>query len=192
MKTSSSLLNRSDHACELCGLPSETLHAHVVPVKADEADENAAVLCDTCFQHIQEAKYDNANYFHFLTSSIWSEQPAVKVLSYKILTQLRDKTWAQEALDIAALSDEELAWANSEAAALADQVIHKDAYGAVLQNGDTVFLTDSLMVKGVNFTASKGTKVVKIRLVPDNPEQIEGKIEGSVIVILTKYVRKGN
>jgi protein PhnA len=29
-------------------------------------------------------------------------------------------------------------------------------------------------------------------LVPDNAEQIEGKIEGSTIVILTKFVRKSN
>jgi protein PhnA len=35
-----------------------------------------------------------------------------------------------------------------------------------------------------------GTVVKNIRLVEDNTEQIEGRIEGQVIVILTKYVRK--
>jgi protein PhnA len=35
-----------------------------------------------------------------------------------------------------------------------------------------------------------GTVVKNIRLVEDNTEQIEGKIEGQTIVILTKYVRK--
>jgi protein PhnA len=35
-----------------------------------------------------------------------------------------------------------------------------------------------------------GTVVKKIRIVEENTEQIEGKIEGQVIVILTKYVRK--
>ncbi len=62
----------------------------------------------------------------------------------------------------------------------------------VLEAGDTVLLTENLNVKGANFIAPKGTKVPKIRLVPDNAEQIEGKIEGSTIVILTKYVRKSN
>jgi protein PhnA len=33
--------------------------------------------------------------------------------------------------------------------------------------------------------------VKNIRLVADNTEQIEGKIEGQTIVILTKYLRKG-
>ena len=36
-----------------------------------------------------------------------------------------------------------------------------------------------------------GTVVKNIRLVHDNIEQIEGKVEGQTIVILTKYLRKG-
>jgi protein PhnA len=35
-----------------------------------------------------------------------------------------------------------------------------------------------------------GTVVKNIRIVENNTEQIEGKIEGQTIVILTKYVRK--
>lgn len=38
--------------------------------------------------------------------------------------------------------------------------------------------------------ASLGTVVKNIRLVHDNTEQIEGKIDGQTIVILTKYLRK--
>jgi len=38
--------------------------------------------------------------------------------------------------------------------------------------------------------AKVGTVVRNIRLVPDNKEQIEGRIEGQQIVILTKYLRK--
>ncbi len=63
-----------------------------------------------------------------------------------------------------------LAWANAEDEAIANQVIHKDAYGVVLVAGDTVLLTENLNVKGTNFIAPKGTKVPKIRLVPDNAE----------------------
>ena len=51
-------------------------------------------------------------------------------------------------------------------------------------------LTQVLNVKGANFMAPKGTIVRKIKLVADNAEQIEGKINGQTIVILTKYVRK--
>ena len=35
-----------------------------------------------------------------------------------------------------------------------------------------------------------GTAVRNIRLVPNNTEQIEGRIDGQLIVILTKYVKK--
>ena len=38
--------------------------------------------------------------------------------------------------------------------------------------------------------AKIGTAVRMIRLVHDNAEQIEGKIDGQTIVILTKFVKK--
>jgi protein PhnA len=53
-----------------------------------------------------------------------------------------------------------------------------------------VVLTKSLDVKGSTLNAKMGTVVKNIRLVENNTEQIEGKIEGQTIVILTKYVRK--
>jgi protein PhnA len=45
-------------------------------------------------------------------------------------------------------------------------------------------------VKGTNFTVSKGTVIKKIRLVANNMDQIEGKINDQVIVILTQFVKK--
>ncbi|MEY3438144.1 MAG: hypothetical protein RL265_729, partial [Bacteroidota bacterium] len=71
-----------------------------------------------------------------------------------------------------------------------DKIVHKDSNGAILQNGDTVTLTKELDVKGATFSAKRGTAVRNIRLVHDNAEQIEGKIEGQSIVILTQYVKK--
>ena len=68
--------------------------------------------------------------------------------------------------------------------------LHKDSNGHVLQNGDSVVLIKSLDVKGSTLTAKLGTVVKNIRIVEDNTEQIEGKVEGQQIVILTKYVRK--
>jgi protein PhnA len=90
------------------------------------------------------------------------------------------------------LDDETLAWAKSSGDGIADEdkLIHLDSNGSVLQNGDTVVLIKDLDVKGANFTAKRGTAVRNIRLVHDNPEQIEGKINGQGIVILTQYVKK--
>ena len=67
---------------------------------------------------------------------------------------------------------------------------HVDSNGNELNDGDTVTLIKNLDVKGANFTAKRGTAVRRISLVKDNPEHIEGKVEGQQIVILTKFVKK--
>jgi protein PhnA len=53
-----------------------------------------------------------------------------------------------------------------------------------------VTLTKDLTVKGANFTAKRGTAVRNISLVFDNEGQIEGRVNGQRIVILTKFVKK--
>jgi protein PhnA len=60
-----------------------------------------------------------------------------------------------------------------------------------LEHGDTVVLIKSLDVKGSSLTAKMGTVVRNIRLDANNPQYIEGRVEGQQIVILTQYVRKG-
>ena len=68
--------------------------------------------------------------------------------------------------------------------------LHRDSNGAVLEAGDSVTLIKDLNVKGANFTAKRGTAVRNISLVQDNPEHIEGRVEGQRIVILTQFVKK--
>ena len=51
-------------------------------------------------------------------------------------------------------------------------------------------LIKDLDVKGSTLNAKIGTAVRNIRLVHNNTEQIEGKIDGQQIVILTKFVKK--
>ncbi|RYZ55829.1 MAG: PhnA protein, partial [Chitinophagaceae bacterium] len=106
----------------------------------------------------------------------------------------RNESWAADNLDMLYLDDEKLAWAKATGDHESDGSVdlHKDCNGAVLQTGDTVVLTKSLDVKGSTLNAKMGTVVKNIRLVENNNEQIEGRIEGQVIVILTKYVRKQN
>jgi len=71
-----------------------------------------------------------------------------------------------------------------------EAIIHKDVNGNILQAGDTVTLIKDLNVKGSSLTAKRGTAVRRISLVRDNAGQIEGKVEGQHIVILTQYVKK--
>jgi protein PhnA len=91
------------------------------------------------------------------------------------------------------LDDETLAWAQANDAAATEsekKVVHKDSNGNILQAGDTVVLIKDLDVKGGGFTAKRGTAVRGISLVEDNAGQIEGKVNGQQIVILTQFVKK--
>lgn len=65
--------------------------------------------------------------------------------------------------------------------------ITKDAHGNTLTAGDTVISTQNLMAGKMKI--QKGTKVKNIRLT-DDPEVIEGKIDGSVMVLKTCFFKK--
>ena len=190
MAINTQLQERSNNTCELCGNADGQLQAYAVPPKGDDSTDHQVVLCTSCSEKIRTENYSEPHYWRFLEGSIWSEVPAVQVLSYKILGKLSSDEWARDAMEGASLDESLIEWANAEAALEAEKVIHKDSYGVVLEAGDTVVLTQNLNVKGTNYIAPKGTMVRKIKLVHDNAEQIEGKINGDTIVILTKFVRK--
>jgi protein PhnA len=114
---------------------------------------------------------------------------------WRLLTKLQKQGngWAQDLLDQLYLDDETLAWAktgNEDKPAELEAVVHKDSNGNVLASGDTVVLIKDLDVKGGGFTAKRGTAVRGISLVENNASQIEGKVNGQQIVILTQYVKK--
>lgn len=77
-------------------------------------------------------------------------------------------------------------WAEPDENAEAREV--KDSNGNRLNAGDTVTIIKGLKVKGGK-DIKQGTTVKNIRLTDDD-EAIEGKVDGSVIVIKTMYVRK--
>jgi len=117
---------------------------------------------------------------------MWSEDAATQVLAARMLARLGDHAWARDLADQLWLEDDIRAWADNVPA----ETAHKDSNGAPLAAGDTVVLIKDLPVKGAGFTAKRGTAVRGISLVADNPEHIEGRVEGQRIVILTQYVKK--
>lgn len=184
------LETRSNHSCELCGNTEDNLHAYTIPPRTEDTVDNQVALCPACADKIVNNDFSNTNYWRFLEGSIWSEVPAVQVLSYKLLSKLSSEAWAADVIESVYLEESLIEWARAEDAMEADKVIHKDSYGVLLETGDTVVLIENLNVKGTNYIAPKGTIVRKIKLVQDNAGQIEGKINGDTIVILTKFVRK--
>jgi protein PhnA len=190
MKLEDQLLARSENKCELCGAAPVKMY-EVQPQSGNDAN-NCIMICDKCRAQIEKREELDNQHWSVLTTSMWSEVPGVQVVSWRMLNRLRNESWAMDSLDMMYLDDELLTWAKATGDHENDGSVdlHKDCNGAVLQTGDTVVLTKSLDVKGSTLNAKMGTVVKNIRLVENNTEQIEGKIEGQVIVILTKYVRK--
>ena len=73
---------------------------------------------------------------------------------------------------------------------LDDIKVFEDAHGNVLQDGDTVMLTQNLKVKGTSSTIKTGTKVKNIRLV-DGDHDIDCKVDGiGPMKLKTQFVKK--
>lgn len=189
MNIENNLHQRAGSKCELCGSNTELAVFAVQPVEQIDV-ESCALLCLFCREQIEQQQTTEPHHWHCLNESAWSEVPAVKVLAWRMLNRLQTESWAQDLLDMLYLDDSLLTWAKAgESSAQAE---HKDCNGAVLNAGDSVTLVKNLKVKGGGFTAKQGTAVRNISLVADNPEQIEGRVEGQKIVILTQYVKKSS
>jgi len=186
MVLSTELVQRSDNKCELCNA-SEDILAYQVPPKSMDKPENQIVVCSNCLGQINDPDKMEVNHWRCLNDSMWNTEPAVQVMAFRMLNRLSAEDWAMDLLGMIYMEDSTREWAEDEGEVA---IVHKDSNGHVLQNGDSVTLIKDLNVKGAGFTAKRGTAVRRIRLVQDNPEHIEGKVDGQQIVILTKYVKK--
>ncbi|RUM91957.1 MAG: PhnA domain protein [Thiomicrospira sp.] len=188
MTIEQSLLDRSGSKCELCG-SEEQLSTYEVP-PSDGSTDQTIVVCQTCKNQIEEPSTMDANHWRCLNDSMWSPVPAVQVMAYRLLNALRAEGWPQDLLDMMYLEDETKAWAE---AGMPDEdeetIIHKDSNGTILQEGDDVTLIKDLDVKGAGFTAKRGTLVKNIHLT-DNPLHIEGKVNGTQIVLVAAFLKK--
>jgi len=191
MNAEKELQARSESKCELCGA-TENPGVYAVPPASDGSADQCVLICETCRGQIENPETADANHWRCLNDSMWSQVPAVQVMAWRMLTRLRAEGWPQDLLDMMYLEDKTRSWAEvaGEGANDEDKIIHRDNNGAVLEAGDTVTLIKDLDVKGSSITAKRGTAVRNIRLVQDNAEQIEGRVDGQQIVILTRFVKK--
>ena len=191
MKLEEQLIQRNENKCELCQ-SEDPRKMYTVPPKPADTLENTIIVCETCFSQMEKQEPMDKNHWRCLGTSMWSEVAAVQVVSWRLLNRLSNEGWAMDNLDMMYLDDELLEWAKATGDHTGDASVqfHKDSNGNILQTGDTVTLIKDLDVKGSTINAKVGTAVRNIRLVHDNIEQVEGKIDGQLIVILTKYVKK--
>ena len=168
--------------CTLC-----SSDAPLSPISVPGGPDGAATeICDTCRTAMDTAS--EVNHWRCLSSSMWSEDTTTQVLAARILNQLTAQDWARDLSDQLWLDEDTRAWVDN--IATTTTTLHKDSNGTPLTQGDTVVLVKDLPVKGAGFTAKRGTAVRGISLVDDNPEHIEGRVEGQRIVILTQFVKK--
>ncbi|MGE5108473.1 MAG: PhnA domain-containing protein [Sphingobacteriales bacterium] len=193
MKLEEILLTRSEQQCELCK-STDSLTIYEVPHAKYNDEDHCLMICNKCRTQIEKKEELDNGHWHCLSESMWSEVPCIQVVAWRMLNRLRNESWAMDNLDMLYLDEDKLIWAKATGDHESDATVklHKDCNGQTLQTGDTVVLIKSLDVKGSTLNAKLGTVVKNIRLVEDNTEQVEGRIEGQVIVILTKYVRKQN
>ncbi|MDQ6992069.1 MAG: PhnA domain-containing protein [Mariprofundus sp.] len=189
--TEKALQERSESKCELCG-STEPLAVYEVPPTSNGSPDQSILACETCLEQINHPEKVDVNHWRCLNDSMWSQVPAVQVVAWRMLSRLKGEGWPQDLLDMMYLEDEVKTWAEATGEGLdeEDKIIHRDSNGVILAAGDSVTLTKDLDVKGSSITAKRGTAVRNIRLVMDHEDQIEGRVDGQQIVILTKFVKK--
>lgn len=179
MKLENIVKERSSGVCELSSESGNLNFYEVQPTSGNEP-ERTILISDKALAQIEKREEPDSAYWEkILPSAMWSEVPGVQVVSWRMLNRFRNESWAADALDMMYLDEETLEWAKASGDHIGDGsvLLHKDSNGNILQNGDTVTLIKDLDVKGSSLTAKIGTAVRNIRLVHDNVEQIEGKVE---------------
>lgn len=190
MSVEKALQARSESKCELCSA-TENLTAYEVPPTSNGTIDETILICSSCQEQLENPEKVDPNHWRCLNDSMWSPVPAVQVVAWRMLTRLSGEGWPADLLEMLYLDEELQTWAEATGEGKSDdQVKHIDSNGVLLEGGDTVTLIKDLTVKGANFTAKRGTAVRGISLVQDNPEHIEGRVNGQRIVILTKFVKK--
>jgi len=177
------LIQRAENSCELCKSQEDLSIYEVSP--SNGTINESALLCKTCKTQFEQTCDLDPNHWYCLSESMWSTTPAIQVLSYRMLKKLNN----QELLDMIYLDEETLEWANKGLEEFDDSIVHKDSNGTILNAGDNVTIIKDLDVKGAGFTAKRGTVVRNISLTA-NPEQIEGRVNGVKIVLLTQFLKK--
>lgn len=189
MTIADDLSKRCGSKCELCSSAGELI-VMAVDAGAPEDANTCAMICRTCNDQIQDPSLIDINHWRCLNDSIWSQTPAVQVVAWRMLNQIDSDSWSQDLLQTVYLEDQIREWAE---AGLANDEGNDpstvDSNGTALQKGDTVTLIKDLVVKGGGFTAKRGTTVKNIALT-SNPNHVEGRVNGTQIVLVSAFLKK--
>ena len=168
--------------CVLCAAPDAS------PVQLSPG-EDIAVLCAVCAAALT-GDITPGPRWRCLGDAVWAEDAGTQIAAYRLLKALPGESWAADLLETVYLDPDVLARAEAGQGEAIAGTEHRDSNGVLLAAGDTVVLIKDLPVKGSSMVAKRGTAVRGIRLVHDNADHIEGKVNGQTIVILCQFVKK--
>ncbi len=169
--------------CELCG-SEDSVSMQNLPI-SDTSEEQSVYLCGNCKEQIDSSELDETH-FNCLNDTMWSETPAVKILSYILWSKLG----RQDMVEMMYLEEDELQLAKQAVEAEKNKLVYKDANGVELKAGDSIVILKDLEVKGAGFTAKRGTTVTRIGLAPGDAGHVEGRVNGTKIFIKTEFIKK--
>ena len=182
------LKDRSGSVCEISGTEHD-LVVYVLPPTNERTVENSVLMAKHLKDQIENPETTDEKDWRGLSESMWSEHLPVQILSWRMLARLNNT----DLLEMMYLDEEALEWAKATGEGEEEdenKIVHKDSNGVTLLDGDSVVLIKDLDVKGATFTAKRGAAVHNIKLVWDDANLIEGRVENQNIYILTQYVKK--
>lgn len=95
MSLRDTLLARSNSECELCQSQDDLDLFEVTPAK-ELNEESALILCRHCHAKASSSDPLEASAWNCLHQSIWSEHLPVKIISWRLLKRIKEKSWAQD------------------------------------------------------------------------------------------------
>ena len=180
------LKDRSESKCEISGAELD-LVVYTLPPYTEESLAHSVLLTKQLKDQVENPDTMNPNDWRGLSDSMWNENLPVQILSWRMLARLKNI----DTLEMMYLDEEALEWAKATGEGEDEnKIVHKDSNGAILKDGDSVVLIKDLDVKGATFTAKRGAAVHNIKVVWDDANLIEGRVENQHIYILTQYVKK--
>jgi protein PhnA len=185
--TEKRLKDRSGSLCEISG-SDENLVVYLVEPKTDATPENCILITKALKDQIENPETMNPNDWRGLSDSMWNENLPVQIVSWRMHARLKN----MDMLEMMYLDEDALEWAKATGEADDDdeKIVHKVYNGNILLDGDSVVLIKDLDVIGATFTTKRGAAVHNIKLVWDDDNFIEGRVENQSIFILTQYVKK--
>lgn len=109
------LVRRSRSKCELCDKGGVKLEVYELPpIEEEPSTDSCIFICEECQKQITSPKKMIPSHWRCLNNALWSEIPAVQVMSVRILRRLvqTGHRWAEELLEHAYLEPNLEEWSS--------------------------------------------------------------------------------